>query len=81
MHSVLKQQILDVTRLNTVLCEIEAILNDRPITRLSDHPNDSEPLISNQLLLLRGKPALPHGLFNPSDFVREMALETSSTHL
>ncbi|XP_030596228.1 uncharacterized protein LOC115787620 [Archocentrus centrarchus] len=44
LNSVLHQQMLDDDGLHTVMCEVEAILNDRPITKLSDDPNDLEPL-------------------------------------
>ena len=67
LNSVLHQQTLDDDGLHTVMCEVEAILNDRPITKLSDDPNDLEALTPNHLLLLKGKPALPPGLFKPSD--------------
>lgn len=53
--------------LQTLLCEVEAILNDRPITKVSNDPNDLEPLTPNHILLLKGKPALPPGLFEKSD--------------
>ena len=32
LHSILKQQSLDDEALQTAFCEVEAILNDRPIT-------------------------------------------------
>ena len=67
LSSVLHQQTLDDDGLHTVMCEVEAILNDRPITQLSDDPNDLEALTPNHLLLLKGKPALPPGLFKSSD--------------
>ncbi|KAK0139489.1 hypothetical protein N1851_023681 [Merluccius polli] len=67
LSSVLKQQRLDDDGLQTVMCEAEAILNDRPITKLSDDPNDLEPLTPNHILLLKGKPSLPPGLFEPHD--------------
>lgn len=67
LNSVLHQQTLDDDGLHTVMCEVEAILNDRPITQLSDDPNDLEALTPNHLLLLKGKPALPPGLFKPAD--------------
>lgn len=41
---------LDDDGLHTVMCEVEAILNDRPITELSDDPNDLEPLPSSTVL-------------------------------
>jgi len=65
--SVLRQQTLDDEGFHTVLCEAESILNDRPITRLSEDPNDLEALTPNHLLLLKGKPVLPPGLFNKRD--------------
>ena len=67
LNSVLHQQTLDDDRLHTVMCEVEAILNDRPITQLSDNPNDLEALTPNHLLLLKGKPALSPGLLKSSD--------------
>lgn len=67
LSSVLRQQKLDDDGLHTVFCEVEAILNDRPITKLSDDLNDLEPLTPNHLLLLKGKPALPPGVFEPHD--------------
>jgi hypothetical protein len=65
--TVIRQQTLDDEALQTVLCEAEAILNDRPISKLSDDPNDLEALTPNHLLLLKGNPALPPGLFERSD--------------
>lgn len=67
LSSVLKQQTLDDEGLQTILCEVEAILNDRPITRMSDDPNDLEALTPNHILLLKRKPVLPPGLFDQKD--------------
>lgn len=44
LPSVLKQQIVDDEALQTVFCEAEAILNDRPITQVCDDPDDLEAL-------------------------------------
>lgn len=46
---------------------MEAILNDRPITKVSDDVNDLEALTPNHILLLKGKPILAPGLFQESD--------------
>lgn len=65
--SVLHQQTLTDEALHTVLCEAEVILNDRPITKISDDPNDLEPLTPNHLLTLKRKPTLPPGVFEQHD--------------
>lgn len=67
LFSVLQQQSLDDERLHTILCEVEAILNDRPITKVSDDVNGLEALTPNHILLLKGKPILAPGLFQESD--------------
>lgn len=67
LSSVLQQQRLDDDGLHTVMCEAEAILNDRPITKLSDDPNDLEALTPNHILLMKGRPSLPPGLFDQHD--------------
>lgn len=67
LSSVLRQQTLDDDALHTSFCEAEAILNDRPLTKFSDDPTDLEPLTPNHLLLLKGKPAMPPGVFEPHD--------------
>ncbi|XP_062414254.1 uncharacterized protein LOC119220564 [Pungitius pungitius] len=72
LTSVLRQQILDDEGLQTIFCEVEAILNDRPITRVSDDPDDLEALTPNHLLILKGKPIMPPGLFDKADlYVRK----------
>lgn len=65
--SVLKQQTLGDEGLTTVFCEIEAILNSRPITKVSEDPQDLEALAPNHIILLRTKPLLPPGVFARSD--------------
>lgn len=65
--SVLRQQTLDDEGFHTVLCEFEAMLNNRPITKISQDPNDLEALTSNHLLLLKGKPILPPVLFDKNE--------------
>ncbi len=61
--AILHQQTLDEEGLQTLLCEIESIINDRPITKASNDPNDLEPLTLNHLLLLNTKPFIPPGYF------------------
>ncbi len=66
LYSVEKQQMLDEA-LHTVLCKIETILNDRPITPSSDDLEDLKALTPNHILQLIAKPVLPSGLFRKED--------------
>ena len=67
MKALMKEQVLDDEGLNTLMCEVEAIINGRPITKLSDDPRDAEPLTPNHLLLLRTGPKVPPGNFTKHD--------------
>ncbi|XP_064647483.1 uncharacterized protein LOC135500166 [Lineus longissimus] len=67
LNGVVKEQIMDDEGISTLMCQVEAIINGRPITRLSDDPNDLEPLTPNYLLLFRSGPTLPPGLFGKAD--------------
>ena len=49
--------------LNTLFCEVEAIVNSRPITVVSDNPDDMEALTPNHILMLRSGFSLPPGQF------------------
>ena len=48
------QPLTDET-LQTLMCEIEAIMNNRPLTPVSADHRDLEPLTPNHILLLQGK--------------------------
>lgn len=65
--AVTKHQTLDDESLHTVMCEVETILNSRPLTTVSDDPNDLEALTPNHLLLLKVQPILPPGIFKQDD--------------
>ncbi len=67
LNSVLNQQALDKEGLYTILCEVEAIMNDRPITKSSNDPNDLEPVSQNHLLLMKKLPIMPPGVFVKED--------------
>lgn len=61
--SVTRQQTLDDESFQTETCEVEAIINSRPLTTVSNDPNDLEALTPNHLLQLKVQPVLPPGLF------------------
>nr|XP_061805731.1 E3 ubiquitin-protein ligase rnf213-alpha-like [Nerophis lumbriciformis] len=61
------EHVLDEDGLRALLCEAEAIVNSRPITRASSDVNDLEALTPSHPLLLEVKPDLPQGLFHGED--------------
>ncbi len=65
--STLRQQTLDDEGLQTLFCETESILNNRPLSTVSPDPHDLEPLTPNHILLLKTQPILPPGKFHKSD--------------
>jgi transposase InsO family protein len=71
LQSMLMEQHLKVARsddeLHTLMCEVEATINARPLTRMSEDPRDSEPLTPNHLLQLRNPSCIPPGVFNEKD--------------
>ena len=67
LGALLKQQVLDDDGLHTLLCEVESIINSRPLTKMSEDPNDLEALTPNHLLLMKAKPIIPPGVFEKSD--------------
>ncbi|XP_072030454.1 uncharacterized protein [Amphiura filiformis] len=67
MMSVSKEQMLTDEALQTLFCEAEAVVNSRPITKVSSDAGDLEALTPNHLLLLKGKPTLPPTLTEKTD--------------
>ncbi|KAL2099386.1 hypothetical protein ACEWY4_005866 [Coilia grayii] len=67
LRSVLKEQSVSDECLLTLMCEVESVLNNRPLTTTTDDPTDPEPLTPNHLLLMKKQPVLPPGLFKRED--------------
>ena len=55
LTSLLGQQIVCAEVLSTLMTEVEAILNARPLTQLSLDPNNNEPLTPNHLLIMHAE--------------------------
>ena len=70
LTNLVGQQTLSDEKLTTLFCIVEAIVNGRPITKLSDDPKDLKPLTPNDILLLRSDNVL-----TPGTFVRQDALK------
>ena len=68
--ALLKEQPLDDEGLLTLMCEVESIINGRPITKVSDDPKDLKALTQNHLLLLRAGPTLPPGALRVVQYTR-----------
>lgn len=58
---------LDSESFQTLLCEVEAIVNSRPITVVSNDAGDLQPLSPNNLLTMKSSIILPP----PGNFQRE----------
>ena len=65
--AVCREQRLTDESLHTFMCEVEFIINSRPLTKSSDDPNDLEALTPNHLLLMKSNSTLPPGVFCKSD--------------
>ena len=65
LNSILKEQPkrLSDELLLTLLCEIESILNSRPLSEQSEDSNDFEAITPNHLLLLHSGATYPSGFF------------------
>ena len=59
---------LDDESFRTLLCEVEAIVNSRPLTPLSTDPDDLTPLTPSHILTLKSQAVTaPPGLFQKED--------------
>jgi len=59
-------------------CDVENILNNRPLTLLSDYPDDVKPITPYDLLLAKPAASLPIGIFFKDDIVLAIDQPTGS---
>ena len=64
MRALLKEQVISDEGLHTMMCEVGALMNARPITKVSDDPRDLHALTPNHLLLTQSNQPLPPGVFS-----------------
>ena len=70
LKSTLTSQTVNEDVLHTALTEVEGLLNSRPITSVSDDPNDCRALSPCQLLVQEQMNSLPPGVFDSGDVYR-----------
>ena len=57
--------------LSTLFCEVENMVNGRPLTKMNDDPNDFSCISPNHLLIGRSGLNMPPGVFSPDDMYRK----------
>ena len=62
LKKLLGRAFITLTALQTIIVEVEATLNDRPLTYLSSNTEDPEPLTPSHLLCGHRIASLPHPL-------------------
>ena len=67
LHALMKGQVVTDKIINTLMTEVESILNSRPLIPVTFDRRDEEPLTPNHLLLLHGNCNLPLRLFGKKD--------------
>ena len=67
LRHTLKEQVVSDETFRTVVVEVEAILNGRPLTACSDDPDDLNPITPSQLIAPRLYADLPPGIFRKED--------------
>ena len=70
LAAVLQGSRLSDETLDTFFVEVESIVNGRPLTKLSESPDDRTPLTPHHLLLMHGVVIPPPGQFTPGDMYR-----------
>ena len=70
LKSAVADRLLSDIELRTLLAEVEPIVNNRPITAVSDDPEDFSALTANHFLLQKAT-QLPPGVFVKEDLFVE----------
>lgn len=64
LKRVSQSALLTMMEFGTLLCQIEAVLNSRPLYAPSDNPNDPEPLTPGHMMIDRPLTAIPEPTYD-----------------
>ena len=67
IKKVLHRALINLSEMQTLIKEVQAVVNDRPITFVSHDVNDPEPLTPSKLLYGYDVSALPHPIVDPEE--------------
>ena len=71
IKKVLRRALISLPELQTLIKEVQAVVNDRPITFVYHDVNDPEPLTPSKLLYGFSVTALPHPVVDPEELEDE----------
>ena len=71
LKAITEGRVLSDYSLLSLFAGVESILNDRPLTPLSDDPRDLTPLTPNSILMRTLDPLLPFDRFHRADEYRK----------
>ena len=67
IKKVLHRALINLSEMQTLIKEVQVVVNDRPITFVSHDVNDPEPLTPSKLLYGYDVSALPHPIVDPEE--------------
>ena len=81
LKKILGRRFVSMETLQTIVTEIEAVLNDRPLTHVSSNLHDLEPLTASHLLYGRKMTSLPYPEhYTDDDVTVVQSDQTTLTH-
>ena len=80
LKKILGRRFVSMETLQTIMTEIEAVLNDRPLTHVSSNLHDLEPLTPSHLLYCRKMTSLPYPEHYTDDDTVVQSDQTTLTH-
>lgn len=81
LKTILRNRSVTDEVLGTVVVDVEALLNSRPLTHVSIDPNDPEPLTPNHFLLGCAHPYVPLTYVNEAEVVSRRRFRTTQAIL